>query len=592
MAEPFPLFHFDAETNRLIVDDSDSLARLLRKTWSPSGAKAVHSCPARWAGEKLIEEEPDPFGAADLGTAGHLVSELLHSMPADQRTPEQAERILRSLWADFRDKEYQLVFPAEDQRDEWEQAVRGKIAGLFLRENWSLGDDDTAALVARWDPGACDPETRTGRWHNQRKCERCAALRERWERDAAVFAGYVGEVVNSDAIPDPRTVDTIECERELRSEVNGVPFLGRIDRTDKANAGGVRIVDSKTAERPSTAESRAKFGDDHGDQLRLYAIAIEHVDGRMPDEVEIHYTATGEVYRAALTRRDLARVAREFRESWDEMVISHARNGYDTRESALCGWCPLVTVCPTATAKRKQDRSGKGQWALDNNVQVRTGDPGATPVFPDQAEECAPLTTEVKPKAEEEAEEREDRPARTEGATMSVAMETETLRLFSEGKRWTEKINGLPNANGIAMIACFGLAEQAAEILNTAKEGRVHPAEVTALAQVLLDVVLEVQVKLNSSEDLMDGLNVRLRGALHSALLIRPVPFGADTDGWRAWRGVIARIVESIARSALILFHEPIPADAWQIFVTEPEASEPVTKPERTPRRKPVPVAA
>lgn len=586
MADPYPLFHFDAETGALIVDDSDSLERLLRKTWSPSAAKSVHSCPARWVAEKLDDSPDDPFGSAALGTAGHLVSEVLHGLAPEERTPERADQILLSLWDDYRDEQYQLAFPAVEMRTEWEQAVRQKIAGLFVQENWRLGDEDTATLVAKWDPGTCDPETRTGRWHNQKRCPNCRKLQERWSEDATNFAGYVAAVVAGDGIPDPRNVLAVECERALESEVNGVPFFGRIDRTDRISVEDhrLKIVDTKTGG-PKSAESRAKFGDDHGDQLRLYAIAVEHADGEMPAEVEIHYTATGEVYRASLNRRDMARVAREFRETWDEMVESYRRNSYQARDSALCGWCPLVRVCPTALAKNKQDKSGNGQWAIDRCVQVRTGDSGVQPLSP----YVSPLTTDVKAQM---AEEREGRPAdireevlgMTQVASQPSTEEPAGNRLFSEGKSWDEAINGRPNANGYAMQACFGLSEMAAEILLSSGEGEVRPDHVTALAQTLLDIILEAQVNLNSSESLMDGLNTRLRGALRSALAIRPVPFGADSDGWAAWRRTVVRIIESLARTSLILFRDPIPVDPWSVFVPHAEAA-PTAAPSRTPRK-------
>ena len=57
--------------DRLLVTDPDAVSKISRKRLSPSTAKSMHSCGARYAAEKLMRGQEDPFAPAPFGTSVH-----------------------------------------------------------------------------------------------------------------------------------------------------------------------------------------------------------------------------------------------------------------------------------------------------------------------------------------------------------------------------------------------------------------------------------------------------------------------------------------------------------------------------------------
>lgn len=136
MDKPLPELVFVGD--RLEVRDAPSLTKLDRARWSASGVKSIENCPASWAADKLLPEPPDPFGAAEIGTASHKVLEVLFSLPMPERTPERAMDILATLESDFSDEVAAPQGPAELM--DWRGQVAAKVNGIFKLEDPDLVD--------------------------------------------------------------------------------------------------------------------------------------------------------------------------------------------------------------------------------------------------------------------------------------------------------------------------------------------------------------------------------------------------------------------------------------------------------------------
>ncbi|GAA8849604.1 hypothetical protein DUHN55_30640 [Helicobacter pylori] len=254
------------EGSQLVVADERLRARLDRKTLSPSGAQAIASCPSRWAGEKLLPRQDDPFGAAEIGTAVHAVLETLYGLPPHERTKERAFEITGLL---HEPPLMEGVVPPPDPFD-----------------------------LPRWQ----------------------AAV---WEKTQGVFD-----------LEDPAAVEVAGLEREVRSHVAGVPFMGRIDMTRRDEQGRVVVRDWKSG-KPKSDSHRRRYGDPHGDQATLYDLALANVDDEAPAGVEIVYTGEGVLHAPRVGAKDRQRVQEQFVASWEAMKASAASGRFPTTDSPV-----------------------------------------------------------------------------------------------------------------------------------------------------------------------------------------------------------------------------------------------------------------
>lgn len=91
-----------------------------------------------------------------------------------------------------------------------------------------------------------------------------------------------------------------------------------------------------------------KFGDDHGDQMRLYKLAYEAKYGVTVVEATLYYTAVGKVRSVPISKAALNKTLKAFVASWKAHNDSIAQEAFITKPTPLCGWCPLVNSCPSA----------------------------------------------------------------------------------------------------------------------------------------------------------------------------------------------------------------------------------------------------
>lgn len=468
------------EGDQFVVSDPDLAARLDRKTLSPSGAQAIGSCPARWAGEKILPRGDDPFGAAEVGTAVHAVLETLYGMEPAERTKDAALSVVQSL---HEPPLMDGVVPPHDRFD-----------------------------LPRWQALV-------------------------WQKTAPVFD-----------LEDPRQIEVVGLEREVRSEVGGVPFMGRVDMTLRDDDGRLMVRDWKSGKSKSDSHRR-RFGDPHGDQTILYDLAMSHVDDVPPDGVEIVYTSEGVRHEPNVSSRDRDRVRGQFVASWETLRESAVTGRYTPADSPLCGWCPLMSVCPAASRGSRRSRSDvtdAGELMGVRAVPAGSGSIRRT----DPAEAVA------------DGEDNQEKDMSTQDNQI----------LFGEDKAWFPTAGDLMNGNGFGSTAAFGLTSMAVEQLHAAEQD-ITGKSVRALANTFAHVVAQVQNELGGSMNLADGLNTRLRGALHTTIRTFPMPFGGDEAAWDEWVALATRRVRAIAVTAHGLWSTGPVQRPWEALAVDRKAA-------------------
>ena len=127
-------------------------------------------------------------------------------------------------------------------------------------------------------------------------------------------------------------------ERQVRTDLVGLPFLGHIDRIAVADPG-LRVTDYKTG------APKPKYWWSYWRQQLLYAAALQDMDEPVA-EIELLYlkeprAVTRPVYPAAV-RRALADLE-SAHEQRDAMATAGA---WEARPGPLCRFCDFQSVCP------------------------------------------------------------------------------------------------------------------------------------------------------------------------------------------------------------------------------------------------------
>lgn len=513
----------------LVVDpDNPRLVRVPRKRLSASTSTAMQDCPARWVTERLVPRDTDPFAPLHVGSVAHAVMEDLFDRPFDKRTPADAHSLL--------------------------------ITVTERHEGLCVPDGSDPVVLAKW-------------------------------RDRVILA-----MAGLWDIEDPSKVVAGQREQHLdQVSVNGVPLTGFVDRVDPVVTGdgtvGLQIVDYKTG-KWSTQSKLKMYGDDYAEQLRLYALALKELTGNLPVRASLYYTAVGKSRDIPLGPRLLAQTADRFVDSWEKHNEYTSSGRYPTKPSGLCNFCPLATVCPAAAASDREINPRNDTYLYGEAMLgplTGSAEPGAVhPPVPD-AHPMRSVSDE--PPLAEPPDGPFWPPAPTEDARHTRAStdrqteESESMTgttgpwSVTEDKAWEETSQGDIQPNAFAATAVFGITSMAVGELYKARQP-ITGTTVQALSLTLSSLVLDVQHHLSGHANFQRGLNVRLRGALHTTLDTLPVPFGSDEEAWEDWYATTKRRMTAIAVTAHKL---------WEIGVVDRPYADLVTA---TTARQPVPTTS
>jgi putative RecB family exonuclease len=122
-----------------------------------------------------------------------------------------------------------------------------------------------------------------------------------------------------------------------------VPFayeavvVGSIDRVDVDDDGDLHVIDYKTSRRarPRTEVARSL-------QLSLYALACQHLYGRLPATVALDFVVPGVTVAVGLDELDLDAARRAVLET----AAAIRAERFPVTPNRLCDWCDHRAVCP------------------------------------------------------------------------------------------------------------------------------------------------------------------------------------------------------------------------------------------------------
>lgn len=537
---------------KLVVTDDAVIDKIRRKALSPSTSKSMQSCAARWVGERLLRsEDEDPFAPAPLGTSAHSIMEDMY----DEDVYERSERT------------------------------------LALAEALTIRDADIM-----WPDLADEPD-------NIRAMVRLN--RRRWIEE--VKTAYEGIFV----IEDPKTIAVHSREMQIDGlTINGVPTNGFIDRVrygvNKRGKEGLVCEDYKTGKVGNT-----RFGDDHGDQLRIYAAALKEKTGEMPVGATVLYTKFGKARDVDLSPGAMSKTLKTYELSWKRHNRYMETREFPTKVSALCGWCPLINACPVAKEEgKKVSEKVADQMFSSTDLGIPALRPGASVAAMASTEDTIvehhgqdvtffmpdPFSYGI-PDEELEAVERASELAAHMYASGENPITSQDkdhgMAKITEDKVWEPyTIEGELNPNSYAAMGVFGTAELAVEALHRGGLA-INGSNVKALATTFQHIVAEAQDSWTGSTSASDGANSRLRGALRTVLATMPMPFGEDAAAWDAWVAAAIRRCKSITAVALSLFNDERPETPWEALAgVAPEAAAATSAPESKEAVKAAPKVA
>lgn len=498
------------DSGALIVPTDLSQGQIARTALSISSADTIRSCPARWASEKLLPTAADPFAAHVIGNAGHDVLEELMRRPNGQRTPDDAADILQHL------------------ATTWQQ-------------------DTTRPEHAVLD----DPGSRT-RWI----AEVYSSISRYWD------------------IEDPNQVDVYATELPVDVTVSGVPIIGFIDRVDivesKDGERALAIRDYKTGKHIS-AEDRRRYGDKHGDQIRIYAEALEATLARLPEDNPWHgarviagsvlYTRHGKSTKVALSAKHRRETMRAHASAWARHNELTSTGVYPATPSGLCTFCPLVNVCPSRSDRVNWERVPQSTLpaehlpiAQDSPASPRQSAPApehATPRHPEQRLESAPeLTGAAHPQVSE-----------TKEPAMTVFVEK---RPFDADPA---------NIASYAHLSAAALTDAALDQIARAGVPSYALTEplIRSTAHTLGAIVLAVQEQVTGERDLQGAAARNLQRTLTRLMVFDPMPIviggqWADQAQMGQWSAMMVARLAATAQIATSMVTRGVDASAPSHF--------------------------
>ena len=155
------------------------------------------------------------------------------------------------------------------------------------------------------------------------------------QQGARQLGAYLSALARQPAPP------VLHAERSFQMKVDGVPVRGRMDRVDRLEGGGVRVIDFKTG---------SVFDQDKADkslQLSIYAIAARETLNAEPAELVIHNLEDNSEVRTARDEEALL----ETRAKIAEVAEGIAAERFDPKAGFWCGWCEFRNLCPATEQK-------------------------------------------------------------------------------------------------------------------------------------------------------------------------------------------------------------------------------------------------
>ncbi len=129
--------------------------------------------------------------------------------------------------------------------------------------------------------------------------------------------------------------------------------VGSIDRVDVDDDGDLHVVDYKTGKLRDREKVRGSL------QLAIYALACEHLYGRLPASVALDYVVADVEVRVPVAELDLDGARAAVRDTAREILAE----SFEPTPTRLCDWCDHQSVCPAWEG----DGAGYGQAVVERD---------------------------------------------------------------------------------------------------------------------------------------------------------------------------------------------------------------------------------
>ena len=450
-----------ADRTKIEGDRDNGIPAIRRRNLSASTSKSVSSCAARFAIESILPKVVNPTGPAELGTGSHSILEHFYEREPDKRTLTALRRGVKPVT-----REQLAAFEGTPEYDD-----------LFAEVSKTIG---------AWAEKIFDLE-------------------------------------------NPSEVNVYRTEMEFKDLLlsNGVPFVGYLDRTridgdpgdlEKATLHIDDYKFGKKVKRPSQM-----YGDDYGDQMRVYDDAIEQTFGKPAGSATLIWPRQKQLVPADLSKPAKRATLAAFKRSWDYMNSTADAAVFPAVPSNLCGWCPAANSCPVANIKSEN--------AKNNARKMHGGPEGPVALgIPTVHQFAAPPRMNEVTGAESDTAE----PNNQE----NTVTQNDATKLAFPSNKWS-------------VIAVASLTDTAATHLDIYGQP-LKPATISSLAHILGGIAEQVHrdVFMGGFDWSFDSAS-RVVYSLGASLRSRPAPFGQDADAWNAWRKTLIGLTSAKLRIAI-----------------------------------------
>ncbi len=129
----------------------------------------------------------------------------------------------------------------------------------------------------------------------------------------------------------------LALEKSFNVWIDGIKFLGKIDRIDQLE-DGVEIIDYKTGQTKTQKEI------DKDAQVTFYALAAKEALGYTPKKLTYYFVESNEKLSTTRTQKDIDEKKQEVKETIDKI-----KSGvFEAHPGMHCKWCDFKDICPFA----------------------------------------------------------------------------------------------------------------------------------------------------------------------------------------------------------------------------------------------------
>lgn len=501
----------------LVITDADALARIDRKALSASTMKSMQGCPARYAAEKLMPSEEDPFSPAAVGTAAHTVFETLFALKPHKRTEDKAMEILLELTDETWTSEEKV------QALNWSSAVREKVLPLF-----KMTDPREIEVVS---------------------------IEERFDGIELAGIPFVGFIDLVDKEPRGIRINDWKTGRATTAAA--------AKRFGDSEGDQLRLYAAAYRARYGVTPKAARLGYTGAGRFRSVSVTGPAIERTLALFSQAWVDLKSYVAKSAFPTKVSALCG------WCPLVnacpVAQAEG--KTAQVPAPSAKDLDIRDLLATPKEKKVRTlnmlDDLAAALEAGQVLGTpcsgADPQDTPIDEWSQDETAAALREDEESAHQD-EDKESESGKSAGDEESTMIDGFTR---NEAKPWEGGVTSDKlDPNTYEATALFGTVSLAVEQLGNAGV-KITPSTVRGLSATFAEVILGAQEEMVGRRDWGSGANTRIRGALHAVLATVPLPFGGDEEDWDAWVARATRRCVSIARAVIDLHEENYDERPW-----------------------------